>query len=429
MTMDLWLVGGSIFLLLIISAFFSSAETAFTAASRARMHQLEQEGDDRAAAVNRLRSRMDSLIGAILIGNNLVNVLASALATGLLVATFGDAGVIYATLLMTALIVVFAEVIPKVYAIRNADRYSLFAVPVLRPLVLFLSPLVISVGGLTRFILRAPSPDADHSTFDLADKQSEEELRGAISLHAANDPGEVQHKRNMLRSILDLNDVHVSEIMTHRRNVTAIDIAQSAGSIVDQVLESPYTRIPLWRDDSDNIVGILHAKALLRDLRAAGGNADQLDVTAIATSPWFIPETTDLLEQLHAFRDRKEHFSMVVDEYGALLGIVTLEDILEEIVGEISDEHDVVVDGVRQEPAGSYLVDGTVTIRDLNRQFEWNLPDEPAATIAGLVLNEARTIPNVGQIFEFHGYRFEILRRKRNHIALLRVHPPADDND
>ncbi|MEQ8369483.1 MAG: transporter associated domain-containing protein, partial [Alphaproteobacteria bacterium] len=197
----------------------------------------------------------------------------------------------------------------------------------------------------------------------------------------------------------------------------------------DQVLESPYTRIPLWRDDSDNIVGVLHAKALLRALRAAGGNASQLDVSAIAVTPWFIPETTDLLEQLHAFRDRKEHFALVVDEYGALLGIVTLEDILEEIVGEISDEHDIAVEGVRQEATGSYLVDGTVTIRDLNRQFEWDLPDEPAATIAGLVLNEARTIPDVGQVFEFHGYRFEIMRRKRNQIAMLRVRPPRTDTD
>ncbi|MEQ8639905.1 MAG: HlyC/CorC family transporter [Alphaproteobacteria bacterium] len=429
MTLDLWLVGGGIFLLLVFSAFFSSAETAFTAASRARLHQLESEGDGRAATVNRLRSRMDRLIGAILIGNNLVNIMASALATGLLVAAFGDAGVIYATLLMTALVVIFAEVIPKVYAITHADRYALFAVPILRPVVMLLSPLAIGVSGLSKLVLRLVGTEVGRAPFDLAGKQAEEELRGAISLHAATDSGEIQHERDMLRSILDLSEVHVSEIMTHRRNVTAIDSAQDAESIVDQVLESPYTRIPLWRDDSDNIVGVLHAKALLRALRAAGGNASQLDVSAIAVTPWFIPETTDLLEQLHAFRDRKEHFALVVDEYGALLGIVTLEDILEEIVGEISDEHDIAVEGVRQEATGSYLVDGTVTIRDLNRQFEWDLPDEPAATIAGLVLNEARTIPDVGQVFEFHGYRFEIMRRKRNQIAMLRVRPPRTDTD
>jgi Mg2+/Co2+ transporter CorB len=229
----------------------------------------------------------------------------------------------------------------------------------------------------------------------------------------------------MLHSILDLDDVEVYEVMTHRRSVEMLDIRDSPRNLVEQVLRSPYTRLPLYDKDQDNIIGVVHAKALLRAIGTSEKGMDSVDICAVATEPWFIPDSTSLLEQLQAFRQRREHFALVVDEYGAFMGVVTLEDILEEIVGDIDDEHDMTVAGVRPQADGSYIVNGSVTIRDLNREFDWRLPDDEATTIAGLVLYEARMIPDPGQVFRFHKFRFEILRRQRNQITLLRVRPPA----
>ena len=282
--------------------------------------------------------------------------------------------------------------------------------------------------GVTALVLRL----FGSSIRTAAGATSAGELRDAIELHrgeAAAEPEEVRHERAMLRSILDLGEVPVSDVMTHRRNLVTIDAGQQPAQIVDEVLASPYTRLPLWKDDPDNIVGVLHAKALLREVRAHGTQLEPVDVVALAAQPWFIPDTTTLLDQLQAFRERREHFALVVDEYGSLMGVVTLEDILEEIVGDISDELDVNVAGVKPQPNGSYVIDGWVTIRDLNREFEWRLPDDKASTIAGLVLYEARKIPEVGQVFTFYGFRFEILRRQRHQIAALRVTPPATGED
>lgn len=258
-----------------------------------------------------------------------------------------------------------------------------------------------------------------------------DELRGAIEQHSGGDNEtveEARRERAMLRSILELADVTVAEIMTHRRHLAAVDAGQTPGRILDEVLASPYTRLPLWKDNPDNIIGVVHAKALAREARAQT-HLDELDVAAHASRPWFIPDSTTLLDQLQAFRERREHFALVVDEYGALMGVVTLEDILEEIVGDIVDELDVQVAGVRRQPNGACIVDGWVTIRDLNREFEWRLPDDQASTIAGLVLHEARAIPDIGQTFSFYGFRFDILRRQRHQITSIRVTPPSTADD
>ncbi len=418
----------SIFILLVLSAFFSGSETALTAASRPLMHQLEQTGNKRAALVNRLRKHNDKLIGAILLGNNLVNILASSLATSLLITFYGEAGVAYATIAMTLLILMFAEVMPKTYAIRNADRMALIIAPLVSFFVHVLSPVTATVSLLVRGIF---------AVFSIRLRRSDglmpmaEELRGAIDLHKG-ESGAISDERAMLRSVLDLAEVQVGEIMIHRKNLVTIDADQPAEAILDQVLDSPYTRIPLWQGEPDNIVGVLHAKALFREMQGRGQyqgrgqDLDGLDFIALAAKPWFVPETTALLEQLHAFRRRHEHISLVVDEYGSLMGIVTLEDILEEIVGDISDEHDIEVSGVHRQSDGTYLIQGDVTIRDLNRQFEWRLPDEEAATVAGLVLHESRRIPDVGQTFMFHGFRFEIMQRKRHQIISIRITPPQN---
>ena len=410
-------------LMILVSAFFSSSETALTVTSRALMHQLEQGGDRRAAAVNRLLEHREKLIGTILIGNNLVNIAASALATSLMIDLFGDTGVAIATGVMTLLVLLFAEILPKTYALTHSMSLARSVVPAMSVIVLLLTPVTFVIQRVVRgflFLMRVNTAHVGGAAQVLA------ELRGAIDLTMGlgSMKEERKHERAMLRSVLDLADVAVDEIAVHRRKVVTVNADLPISEIIAQIAASPYTRIPLWHERPENIVGVIHAKALLRAIHAASGHTDNLDIIALAVKPWFIPDTTTLLDQLNAFRDRREHFALVVDEYGTLVGVVTLEDILEEIVGDIGDETDIPVAGVRPDNDGSYLVDGSVTLRDLSRELDWHLPDDKASTVAGLVLHEARSIPDLGQSFLFHGFRFEVVRRNRNQLTLIRVTPP-----
>jgi Mg2+/Co2+ transporter CorB len=415
----------AILVLLVMSAFFSGSETALTAASRPLMHQLEQGGDRRAGLVNRLRQRTDRLIGTILLGNNLVNILASSLATSVLLPLFGEAGVVYATLVMTAMILIFSEVLPKTYAFRHANEVALRVSAPIDRLVTLFSPITRAIEGIVGLTLRAMGANRGGTS---GIGPSAEELRGAIELHAGE--GESGDERAMLHGILDLAQLTVGEVMIHRKNVAMIDAGEPAETIVSAVLESPYTRIPLWQDEPDNIIGVIHAKALLRAVQGRGGLITGLDVVSVSTKPWFVPDTTSLFDQLQAFRRRREHFAIVVDEYGSLQGIVTLEDILEEIVGDITDEHDVATAGVIRQPDGGVVVPGAVTIRDLNREMGWDLPDDEATTVAGLLLHEAKRIPEVGESFSLHGLRFEVVRRDRHQIVAIGIRPAAaDDQD
>ena len=414
-----------IVLLLVVSAFFSGSETALTAASRPRLHHLERRGNQRARLVNRMTEHKERLIGSILLGNNAVNIFASALATSVLIGLFGEAGIAYATLGMTLLVLIFAEVLPKTYALRNADRVALAVAPLMRVIVVVLSPVTVAVQAIVRVMLHLFGVEAGEGGLAVSAQQ---ELRGAIDLHA-RDGAMVKQERDMLGSILDLEDVEVGEIMVHRNSMTMIGADEPPSRIVDQAIASPYTRIPLWRGKTDDIIGLLHAKDLLRAVRAHEGDLDDLDVSTAMSEPWFVPDTTSLLQQLQAFRRRRAHFALVVDEYGALMGMVTLEDILEEIVGDIADEHDIVFTGVRANPDASFTVRGTVTIRDLNREFEWDLPDGEAATIAGLVIHEAQQIPEVGQSFVFYGFKFDVLARQRNQITSIRVTAPPGEGE
>ncbi len=426
MTLELVLTIGGIVVLLILSGIFSGSETALTAASRARMHHLQRDGNKRAAGVNRLIQDRERLIGAILLGNNLVNILASALATSLLIALFGDAGVAAATALMTVLVLIFSEVMPKTYALYNADRVALTVAPVMAVVVRVLAPIIAVIQAIVATTLRifGVAISGRGRLVTPAD-----EIRGAIDLHT-REGRMVKTERDMLDSILDLSEVVVFDIMVHRRNMVMVEVGADPEKLVAEVLASPYTRIPLWRDNPENIVGVLHAKDLLRALHPLRGDLASLDVAALARPPWFVPDTTTLDEQLDNFRERKEHFALVVDEYGALMGLVTLEDILEEIVGDIADEHDVESgEAVRRQADGSIVVDGTMTVRDLNRDLDWQLPEDEAATVAGLVINEARRIPDVGDRILLNDFEFEILRRHRNQVTALRIRPPAKPQD
>ncbi len=420
--MIIYIIG--LILLLVCSGFFSGSETAVTAVSRARMQALISQGNKRALLVAKLHQKMEKVIATVLLGNTFVNAATAALMTSFLSAEFGERGAmpLIAAGVATAFLFIFAEVLPKTFAINNADRFSLTVAPLVQFFVTLTYPIThvtqLICSGLLRLfgVKIVNEPGAAERI---------EELRGAIELHAGS-VEEIQDTGQMLHSILDLDDVPVSDIMVHRRNMTMLDADLPLDQLVDQALSSPHTRIPVYRGDPDNIVGVLHAKALLRAMHANQWKFEGLDIVALAGKPWFIPDSTDLLAQLEAFRSRHEHFAIVVDEYGGLMGIVTLEDILEEIVGDISDEHDIKVSGVTAED-GSYLMDGTVTIRDLNREFGWQLPDEHASTVAGLVLYEARRIPMVGQVFVFYGFRFEILDRRRNQITRVKLTPPSSE--
>ncbi len=406
---------------LVAAAFFAGAETALTAASRARLHALETAGDKRAALANKLIATRGRLISAMLLGGQLVTIAASALATSVLVAAVGERGVVYATVIMTALIVIFGEVLPKTIAIAYPDRMSLLIAPAVSFFVTVFGPVVSAVEALVRGMLRLCGVSLAGGESSVS---GHEELRGAVDiLH--REGGVARDERDMFGGLLELSEIPVSDVMVHRTKMRTIDADLPPDELVREVLASPYTRMPLWRGDPDNIIGMLHAKDLFRAFAAAGGDASKLKAADIALEAWFVPEATTLRDQLQAFLSRKTHSALVVDEYGVVLGLLTLEDIIEEIVGDIKDEHDVLAQGVRKQLDGSIIVDGSVTIRDLNRAMDWNLPDEEAATIAGLVIHEARAIPEPKQTFSFHGMRFEVLRRQRNRIAALRIAPLA----
>ena len=419
MTANDWLLLVIVLVCLLLSAFFAGSETALTASSRASMARLEKQGNRRAAVVNRLLASRERLLGALLFGNNAVNIAASSLATGVLLAWFGSAGVVYATVLMTFVVVIFSEVLPKTAAFNAPDRIALV---VARPLDLFVrlfAPVLMAIEALVRWLLKLIGITVGE---DMGILSAHEELRGAVDLF--HKEGEVEKlDRDMFGGVLDLRELAVSDVMIHRTDMITLDADDPPETIVNAVIASPVTRIPLWRDNPENIVGILHVKDLLRALHAVDGAAGKVDVASLLKAPWFVPDTRPVSEQLKAFRRRKTPFALVVDEYGEVEGLVTLEDILEEIVGDITDEHDVAVPGVRRQPDGSVNVDGAVPIRDLNRVMDWNLPDEEATTIAGLVIHEARSIPDVGQSFTFHGFRFRVLRRSRNRITALRIQP------
>ena len=419
MTKEDWLTLGAILVCLLLSFLFAGSETALTTSSRAAMLRLAEDGNRQAGVVNKLLAMRERMIGALLVGNNAVTITASTLATGLFLAWWGDIGVVYATVVMTVLVVVFAEVLPKTAAINAPDRVALLVARPISWFVRLLVPVLVTIEALVRLILRLTG-------FRIGETQSivspHEEIRGTVDL-LHREGGVDKHDRDMVGGLLDLRDLEVADVMVHRTAMMTLNADDPTEEIVRAMLASEYTRVPLWRESPENIVGILHAKDLLRAIRDADDDLSKVDVTAIALPSWFVPNFRPLTEQLKAFRRRKTHFALVVDEYGDLMGMVTLEDILEEIVGDISDEQDMPVPGVRPQPDGSVNVDGAVPVRDLNRVMDWNLPDNEATTIAGLVIHEARSIPEVGQSFTFHGFRFRVQRKHRNRIMALRITP------
>jgi Mg2+/Co2+ transporter CorB len=417
-----WISVALILALLVLSAFFSGSETALTAASRGKLRALVDKKARGAMRALRLTEDTERLIGAILLGNNLVNILAAALATSLFTRMYGDSGVALATLVMTLLVLVFAEVMPKTYAISNPETAARLVSPIVSIIVTILTPIVTAIRWYVRLTLRAFGVQTDPDSSIMA---FQDEIAGTIAL-GHSDGAMRKDDRDRLLGALDLKDREVEEIMLHRQDIEMIDSGDTPEAILDQCLQSSFTRLPVYQDEPENIIGVVHAKDLLRAVHKLGdrGNIKDFKVLDVAMEPYFVPETTTLDDQMREFLRRRAHFALVVDEYGALQGLITLEDILEEIVGEITDEHDTEIDAL-PEPSGDghMLVEGAMTIRDLNRSTDWNLPDEDANTIAGLVIHESQSIPLVGQVFSFHGYRFEVLEREDNRITRLKIRP------
>ncbi|MCZ4352419.1 HlyC/CorC family transporter [Roseovarius aestuarii] len=420
-----WITCACILLLLVLSGLFSGSETALTAASRGKLRARADKGDTGAAGALAITEDNERLIGSVLLGNNLVNILATSLATALFTRMLGESGVALATLVMTILVLVFAEVLPKTYAITNAETAASRAAPMIRLVIRVFSPVVSAVRFFVRGVLGLFGVKTDPDSHILAVR---EEIAGALYL--GHSEGVVEKEdRDRILGALDLGDRAVEEIMLHRSRIEMIDGTQPPEAILEQCLKSSHTRLPIYRDDPDNIIGIVHAKDLLRAMHklvlGANGSAKALqdfDIASVVMKPYFVPETTTLDEQMRQFLRMRTHFALVVDEYGSLQGLITLEDILEEIVGEITDEFDPDAEfTIKRTDDGQFVVEGAMTIRDLNRATDWTLPDDAANTIAGLVIHEAQMIPKVNQVFNFHGFRFEVLARKDNRITKLKI--------
>jgi len=420
-----WITSGAILTLLVLSAFFSGSETALTAASRGKLRAQAEKGSTGAECALNITEDNERLIGSVLLGNNLVNILATSLATALFTRMFGESGVALATLVMTLLVLVFAEVLPKTYAITNAEAAAARTAPVIVLVIKVFSPIVSAVRLFVRGVLGLFGVQTDPDSHILAVR---EEIAGALYLGQSEGVVE-KEDRDRILGALDLGERAVEEIMLHRSGIEMIDVDADPDAILNQCLESNHTRLPLYRDDPDNIIGVVHAKDLLRAMHklvtgstSSAKALSKFDITSVARKPYFVPETTTLDDQMRQFLRMRSHFAIVVDEYGSLQGLITLEDILEEIVGEITDEFDPDAEhAIRKSEDNQLLVEGAMTIRDLNRATDWNLPDDAANTVAGLVIHEAQMIPKVDQVFIFHGFRFQVVARKDNRITKLKI--------
>lgn len=423
MSPDPGLTSAAILALLVLCALLAAARAALWEVSRTRLGELQKRGIKGAATALKILENEDRAMDALALGKLLAAGLAGGAAAFLL---FNHLPPLKASLAALGLIAVFAFlglVLPAAYASKRAERVAVQLAELTQALVAALGPPAAGLDRMARGLLRISGLNGGAESHTM-----HEELREAIDLHA-KEGTVIKNDRDMLSGILAMQDLEVADIMVHRTKMTMIDLDENPKDIVNMVLKSGHTRLPVWKDNPDNIIGVLHAKNLFAALQKHNGDATKVDIEDILLPPWFVPDTRAIPDQLNAFLKRKSHFAIVVDEYGEVQGLVTLEDIIEEIVGDIKDEHDAVATGVRPKPDGSYLVDGAVPIRDLNRALDWTLPDEEANTIAGLVIHEARMIPEVGQAFVFHGFRFEILKKRHHQITALRMTPVKREGD
>ncbi len=400
-------------ILVILSGFLSGSETAITATSKARILYKKKKGSKRAEYVLQLLDKKDNVISTLLLSNNLVNILASSLATAFFYDIFGVEGIFYATLIMTVVIVIFAEVLPKTYAINRPNRTALLISPIIYYLNKILFIFVFLINLIVRLVFRKSDNDIKNK-----DLQSEEELKGVIDLYKTSNP-DYEQEKDMLQSILQLNDITVEEIFTHRKNIYSIDSSLNTNEIINKINNSRYTRIPFWKDNPENIIGLLNVRTLNIDLKNHSESKEI--IFDKISSPWFVPETTNLLEQLVEFKKRKEHLAFVVDEFGELLGLITLEDIIEEIVGEIVDEIDVPENDFKLNNYGKVIINGEKNIRDLYKSFDLDPPEVESSTIAGYILDISKKIPSYGESFKDNFFKYKILSHSKKQISKVEI--------
>lgn len=407
--------------MIFFAGFVAASETTLTAASRARLCSLAKRGNKRAKKVVALQENASTSISSILILNQLVAYLIPTVGTLFLFKYFAVGHAAVLQIVFGILVLIYAEIFPKMLAVKFPIQFALFAGPFLYRATKILKPLTQILEKCAKFTLKLTGIEADKRD---SSEQADEELRDTIDMRPSEGDEDEAQKKSMLKSILDLEEITVDRAMTHRKNLRTIDASLPLEKIVEELTVCPFSRIPLWKDNPENIIGVLNIKTFFRALQLQKNGLDKIKIEKLAFAPWFVPNTTRLLEQLQDFRKKREHFALVVDEYGDLQGCVTLEDILEEIVGEISDEYDAETSGFKLQADGSVVADGAISARDLNREFDWNLPEEDAATIAGCVMREARKIPDVGQTYVLGGFKIEILKRQRNQIGLVKITPP-----
>jgi Mg2+/Co2+ transporter CorB len=413
-----------IFVLLVLSFVFSGAEIGLTSISRSRVNKLKLDGNTRAKIIDRLLNRKELTIGTILLGNTVINITCSALFTAIFINHFGNESIFLSTIIMTFCILLFCEVLPKTYAIQNPEKFASFSAYFLLLFVKISSPLTLGVQFIVNLILKLCGMHKDKEVISAADA-----MRNMITLHRSEGTM-LQQDLDMLNSILDLAETEISQIMTHRKNLFSLDVNQNKEDLIREILTSSHSRIPLWKKEPEDIVGVIHVKDLINALREKNNKTEEVDITQVMSKPWFIPESTPLSVQLHNFRKNRKHFALVIDEYGALQGIVTLEDILEEIVGDISDEHDLITENsIKKISDNVYYIEGDATIRDINRQLHWNLPNEEASTLAGMIVNEIERIPDESEEFSMYGFHFKILKKDKNVITTVEVQVKVNNTD
>ena len=407
--------------LVLISGFFSGSETALMSLNRYRLRHQANNGNKAARRTAKLLEQPDRLISLILLGNNFVNILASAIATIIALRLMGEAGIAIATGLLTIIILVFAEVTPKTFATRRAEQFAFVASAVYGPLMIITYPLVAATNWASSRILKLLNTDAI-ATED--EHLSSEELRTVLNETAGMIP---QRHRDMLLNILDLGTVSVNDIMVPRNEIIGIDLDDPWDDVLQEISNSPHSRLLVFRDNVDNVVGFIYLRKMLDALRSGKITREYLE--SVVRDPYFIPEGTTLTVQLLNFQREKRRVGLVVDEYGDIQGMLTLEDILEEIVGEFDNDPRIAPAEIRPQPDGSYIVDGTAQVRNLNKSLNWALPSEGPKTLNGIVVEHFENFPPQGAVFTFNGHPMTILAVEDNKVQQVRIEPATFDDE
>ena len=411
------LLFGILFLMIVLSAFFSSAETSMMTINRYRLLHMAKDKHRGAILVSRLLSRPDRLLGLILFGNNLVNISAASVATVITLKLVGEEGILPASLVLTGVILVFGEVAPKTVAALHPERIAFPFAYILQPLSYLLYPFVWVINKLANGLLRlfgintgAPSGDGS-LTID--------ELRTVV--REAGNMIPMRHRR-MLISILDLENVTVEDIMVHRSEIVGIDIDDPPAEIIGLLRDSQHTRLPVYQENIDNIIGMLHVRHILRVLSDKDIFTTE-DLKRVTVEPYFVPLNTQLHIQLRNFQKQKIRVGLVVDEYGSVQGLVTMEDILEEIVGEFTTDLQTYDQDIHPQEDGSFIIDGAATLRDINKQLKWELPTDGAKTLNGLILEYMERIPDPGTSLRIGNFAMEVTQAADNAVKTVRITP------